>query len=74
MSALPQGLTATRLPGSTFWLIPLAALALVVGWEIDWGREIVHVPSPPPSVEPKLVAAAALPDYQIEGGLAAHAG
>lgn len=72
MSALPQGLNATRLRGSALWLVPVVALALVVGWETDWGRQIVRVPSTPGPVEPKPMVAAALPDYQIEGGLPAH--
>jgi hypothetical protein len=72
MSALPQGLAANRLRGAALWLVPLAALVLVVAWETDWGRQIVRVPSTPPPVEPKPIVAAALPDYQIEGGLAAH--
>jgi hypothetical protein len=71
MSALPQ-IQATRLRGWTLWLLPLVALALIVGWEIDWGRQIVRAPPPPAPVEPKPLTAAALPDYQIEGGLAAH--
>ena len=54
------------------WLVPLVALAVVVGWETDWGRQIVRVPSAPAPVEPKPLVTAALPDYQIEGGLAAH--
>jgi hypothetical protein len=71
MSALPQ-VTAGRLRGWTLWLVPLAALALIVGWETDWGRQIVRVPSTPGPVEPKPLTTAALPDYQIEGGLVAH--
>src|SRR5215471_19443308 len=72
MSALPPALHAPRLRGWMVWLVPLVALALVVGWEVDWGRQIVRVPSTPVPVEPKPVTASALPDYQIEGGLAAH--
>lgn len=72
MSALPQVTRPTRLPSWLLWVVPIVALALVVGWEIDWGRQLVRVPSTPPPVEPKAVTAAALPDYQIEGGLPAH--
>jgi hypothetical protein len=72
MSALPQAMQPTRLPTWLLWVLPIVALALVVGWEVDWGRQIVRVPSTPQPVEPKPVAAAALPDYQIEGGLPAH--
>jgi hypothetical protein len=53
--------------------VPAAALVLLLGWETDWGRQVVPVPAPPPPVEPKPVAAVVLPEYQIEGGLPAHA-
>jgi hypothetical protein len=73
MSALPKAVRPPRLSGWTLlWLVPVAALALLVGWETDWGRQIVRVPSAPRPVEPKPIVASALPDYQIEGGLAAH--
>jgi len=55
------------------WLVPAAALALVLGWETDWGRQLARVPPPAPPIEPKPVAAAVLPEYQIEGGLPGHA-
>jgi len=71
MSALPRPVRPP-LRGWVFWLAPAVVLALVVGWETDWGRQIVRVPSTPPPVEPKPLVASALPDYQIEGGLAAH--
>lgn len=73
MSALPQVLRPGRFPGWIAWLLPVAALMLLIGWETDWGRQIVRVPSTPPAAEPKPVSAAVLPDYQIEGGLNAHA-
>jgi len=71
MSALPQ-LPAGRVRNWMLWVVPVVALALIVAWETDWGRQIVRVPSTPAPVEPKPLTAAALPDYQIEGGLAAH--
>jgi hypothetical protein len=55
------------------WLAPAVALALMVGWETDWGRQLVLVPPAAPPIEPKHVAAAVLPEYQIEGGLPGHA-
>jgi len=72
VSALPQAVRGPRLRGWTLWLAPIVALALVIGWETDWGRQIVRVPSAPAPAEPKPLSVAALPDYQIEGGLAAH--
>jgi hypothetical protein len=72
MSALPQVLRPGRFPGWMAWLLPVAALILLIGWETDWGRQIVRVPSAPLAAEPKPVTAAVLPDYEIDGGLAAH--
>jgi hypothetical protein len=74
MSALPQVLRGGgRVRGWMAWLLPVAALMLLIGWETDWGRQIVRVPSTPPAAEPKPVTAAVLPDYEIDGGLPAHA-
>jgi len=72
MSALPQAMRGSMLRGWTLWLAPIVVLALVIGWETDWGRQIVRVPSAPAPAEPKSLSVATLPDYQIEGGLAAH--
>jgi hypothetical protein len=47
-------------------------LAALIGWETDWGRQIVRVPSSPPPLEPKSITPAVLPEYQIAGGLQAH--
>ncbi len=71
MSALPQ-IPAARVGGWMVWLVPVVVLAFIVAWETDWGRQIVRVPSTPAPAEPKPLTPSALPDYQIEGGLAAH--
>jgi len=73
MSALPPSLNAARARAWAWWVLPIVALALLVGWETDWGRQIVRVPSSPPPIEPKSITPAVLPDYQIAGGLPAHA-
>jgi hypothetical protein len=73
MSSLPPLLSANRARAWASWLLPAAALVLLLGWETDWGRQIVRVPAAPPPVEPKPVTAVVLPEYQIEGGLPAHA-
>jgi hypothetical protein len=66
-------LTANRARVWASWLLPAAALVLLLGWETDWGRQIVRVPATPPPLEPKPVTAMVLPEYQVEGGLPAHA-
>ncbi len=74
MSALPEVLrSGGRVRAWMAWLLPVAALMLLIGWETDWGRQIVRVPSTPPAAEPKPVTTAVLPDYEIGGGLPAHA-
>jgi len=67
-------LPALPKPGRAWawWLVPLLVLALLVGWEIDWGRQIVRLPPAPLPLEPKPVTPALLPDYAIEGGLSAN--
>jgi len=72
MSTLPQVFSTPRAQAWAAWLLPAAALVLLLAWETDWGRQIVRVPATPAPVEPKPVAAAVLPEYQIDGGLPAH--
>ena len=73
MSTLPLTINGSRARGWALWVVPAVALAALVGWEIDWGRQLVRMPSAPPPVEAKPVTAAALPEDRIEGGLPAHA-
>lgn len=72
MSALPPRLDAVRARGWAWWLVPLLILAAIIGWETDWGRQVVREPSAPPPIDPKPVTPLILPDYAIEGGLAAN--
>ena len=55
-----------------WWLVPLEALAVLIGFEVDWGRGIRKPMPDEAPVAPKPVATALLPDFQVEGGLAAH--
>jgi hypothetical protein len=55
-----------------WWLLPLAALAAMIGWETDWGRAVDKRPQPAEAVAPKPVVASVLPEYAIAGGLAAR--
>ena len=63
---------SARLRASLWWLLPLALLALAIGWEIDWGDAVRLRPPPPEPIAPKPVTAGLLPDYVIEGGIATH--
>jgi hypothetical protein len=45
---------------------------VLLGIETDFGQAVHRLPGPPPSVEPTPVTIALLPEYRVEGGLAAH--
>jgi len=62
-----------RFRATLWWLVPLAGLLAVLGWEIDWGAEVRKRTPPDEALPPKPVATSLLPDYVIEGGLAARA-
>src|SRR5215467_2557371 len=72
MSALPPSLNAARARVWAWWLIPVVVVSALIGWQTDWGRQIVRVPSSPPPLEPRSITPAVLPEYQIAGGLQAH--
>lgn len=61
-----------QLRASLWWLLPLVALALVIGWETGWGKGLMLRPSPAEPVTPKPVVASLLPEYSIPGGPAGH--
>lgn len=73
MSTFPSPLIANGARAWAIWLVPAVVLATLVGWEIDWGRHVERMPAAPQAVEPKPLMAAVLPEYQIDGGLPAHA-
>jgi hypothetical protein len=58
--------------GRLWWIVALIAFLTILGIETDWGRAIFPLPSLPPRIDPKAVAVALLPDYQVEGGLGAR--
>jgi hypothetical protein len=64
--------TIVRLGGFAWWLLPLALIAAVIGLETDWGRRLNPVPPAAEPVVPKPVVASVLPDFALEGGLAAR--
>jgi hypothetical protein len=63
---------SSRLRASLWWLVPLLALAALVGWETDWGRELQPPLPAPEAITPKPVVAALMPEYEIAGGVAAR--
>jgi len=57
---------SARLRASLWWLLPLALLALAIGWEIDWATPCDCARRAPEPIAPKPVTAGLLPDYVIE--------
>jgi hypothetical protein len=56
-----------------WWVLPLAGLGAVIGWETDWGRALETHPPPAEAIAPKPVVTSLLPEFTIEGGVAARA-
>jgi len=63
---------SARLHAALWWLLPLAALAVMIGGETDWGRAIDKRPQPAEAGAPTPVVASLLPEFAIPGGLAAR--
>jgi hypothetical protein len=53
------------------WLAPFAVLALAIGWQTDWGRALRREPPAEIAVAPAPVTTTVLPEFRIEGGVAA---
>lgn len=72
MSTIPALHAAHRARAWAWWLIPAIALGALIAWETDWGRHVLWVPAAPAPVTPKPVQSSVLPEYQLEGGIAAR--
>jgi hypothetical protein len=57
---------------SLWWLVPLAVLVALVGYETGFGRALRKLPPQPAAVEPKPVTVTLLPEYAIAGGIGAR--
>ena len=55
-----------------WWLLPLAALVAMLGWEVRWGSGLRLRPPAEAPLVPKPVTTALLPEYTIAGGVAAR--
>jgi len=53
-----------------WWVAPALALFALLGIETDWGGRLHRLPAAPQAIEPKPVAPALLPEYQVDGGVA----
>ena len=63
---------AARIRAALWWLLPLAALLVIIGWETGWGKAFDRRPAPAEPIAPKPVVASLLPEYAIAGGAAGH--
>jgi len=61
---------SSRARAALWWIVPLAILLAVIGWETDWGREVEKIPHPPEAVAPQPVPTSLLAEYSIAGGAA----
>jgi hypothetical protein len=60
---------STPMQSALWWLLPMVALAGMVGWETDWGRAVERRPESAEAIGPKPVVAALLPEFEIPGGV-----
>lgn len=51
------------------WALPFVVIALLVGWETDWGHALKRVPAIDGKAAAQPVPVALLPEYRIEGGV-----
>jgi len=63
---------SARIHTTLWWLLPLAALFVIIGLETRWGRALDRRPELAEPIAPKPVVASLLPDYAIAGGVAGH--
>jgi len=52
-----------------FWLAALGVVAVLIGWETDWGRQLTRAPDVPDVAAPAPVTLALLPDYRVQDGV-----
>ena len=63
---------SARIHTTLWWLLPLAALFVIIGLETRWGRALDRRPELAEPIAPKPVVASLLPEYTIVGGAAGH--
>src|SRR5450755_3345566 len=56
-----------------WWIVPVLAAAILLGFELGWGRQVHRLPEPAVALEARPVTPALLPEYKIDGGIAGHA-
>ena len=59
----------SRVRNWLIWAMPFAVIALLIGWETDWGHALTHVPALQENVGPQPVNVALMPEYKVDGGV-----
>ena len=54
------------------WTMPFVVIALLIGWETEWGSALTRVPPLDATVVPQPVNVALLPEYKVDGGVAGN--
>src|SRR5689334_4466206 len=50
------------------WLVPFAVVAMLLGWETDWGQELKRVPHLDGAVRAQPVQVALMPEFKVDAG------
>lgn len=51
------------------WALPFLVIALLIGWETEWGERLTRVPALDAAVTPQPVNVALMPEYKVDGGV-----
>jgi len=62
----------SQLRGALWWIVPLALVVALLGWETDFGHALRRSPAPLAAHPGGPVTASMLPDFEISGGLASR--
>lgn len=55
--------------GALVWIVPFAILALLLGWQTDWGRSFGRTPPAETAAAPQPLSLALLPEYTPSASL-----
>jgi hypothetical protein len=54
----------SQVRGWLMWIVPFAVLALLILWQVDWGRAVHRVPPPETGATPQPITLSMLPEYR----------
>ncbi len=59
----------SRVRNWLIWAMPFVVIALLIGWETDWGHALTRVPAIRADLTPQPVTVALMPEYKVDGGI-----